>query len=62
MRCLPDSLIGREYYQPTDQGLEYKFRDRLEQIKVWRKEQESFILTMPLSVGTGEDVRKGSKN
>ena len=40
MRCLPDSLIGREYYQPTDQGLEYKFRDRLEQIKVWRKEQE----------------------
>ena len=40
MRCLPDSLIGREYYQPTDQGLEYKFRDRLEQIKAWRKEHE----------------------
>ncbi|MBQ7655108.1 MAG: replication-associated recombination protein A, partial [Clostridia bacterium] len=38
MRCLPDSLIGREYYQPTDQGLEYKFRDRLEQIKAWKKE------------------------
>ena len=40
MRCLPDSLISREYYQPTDQGLEYKFRDRLEQIKAWRKEHE----------------------
>ena len=40
MRCLPDSLIGREYYQPTDQGLEYKFRDRLEQIKAWRREHE----------------------
>ena len=41
MRCLPDSLIGREYYQPTDQGLEYKFRDRLEQIKAWRREHET---------------------
>ena len=40
MQCLPDSLVGREYYRPTDQGLEYKFRDRLEQIKAWRKEHE----------------------
>ncbi len=40
MRCLPDSLLGREYYHPTDQGLEYKFRDRLEQIKAWKKEHQ----------------------
>ena len=40
MRCLPDSLLGKEYYLPTDQGLEYKFRDRLNQIKEWKKEQE----------------------
>ena len=40
MRCLPDSLLGKEYYQPTDQGLEYKFRDRLRQIKDWKKERE----------------------
>ena len=40
MRCLPDSLLGKVYYQPTDQGLEYKFRDRLEQIKEWKREQE----------------------
>ena len=40
MQCLPDSLVGREYYRPTDQGLEYKFRDRLEQIKAWRREHE----------------------
>ena len=40
MRCLPDSLLGKEYYHPTDQGLEYKFRDRLEQIKTWKKEHE----------------------
>ena len=41
MRCLPDSLLGREYYRPTDQGLETRFRDRLEQIKLWKREQES---------------------
>ena len=40
MRCLPDSLLGREYYLPTDQGLEYKFKERLEQIKAWKKEHE----------------------
>ena len=40
MRCLPDSLLGREYYRPTRQGLEYKFKERLEQIKAWKKEHE----------------------
>jgi len=38
MRCLPESLMGRVYYEPTTQGLEYKFKDRLEQIKRWREE------------------------
>ena len=38
MQCLPDSLIGREYYRPTDQGLEARFKERLEQIKAWKKE------------------------
>ncbi len=38
MRCLPDSLLGRAYYRPTDQGTEVRFRDRLEQIKKWKKE------------------------
>lgn len=37
MQCLPDSLIGREYYKPTEQGLESKFKARLEQIKEWEK-------------------------
>ncbi len=39
MRCLPDSLLGKEYYLPTDQGLEYKFKERLEQIKAWKQER-----------------------
>lgn len=37
MQCLPDSLLGREYYQPTEQGVEGKFKQRLEQIKEWKK-------------------------
>ena len=33
MQCLPDSLLGREYYLPTDQGFEARYRERLEEIK-----------------------------
>ncbi len=40
MRCLPDSLLGKEYYLPTDQGLESRYKERLAQIKEWKKEQE----------------------
>ena len=36
MRCLPDSLLGTVYYEPTDQGLESRFKERLEQIKAWK--------------------------
>ena len=38
MQCLPDSLLGRRYYNPTTQGLETKFKDRLEQIMEWKKQ------------------------
>lgn len=37
MQCLPDSLLGKEYYQPTTQGVEAKYRARLEQIKDWKR-------------------------
>ena len=37
MRCLPDSLEGREYYIPTDQGTEAKYAERLRQIKAWKE-------------------------
>ena len=40
MRCLPDSLIGKVYYEPTEQGLEGRFKERLEQIKAWKAEHE----------------------
>ena len=36
MQCLPDSLEGRAYYTPTEQGLEARFAERLRQIKAWK--------------------------
>lgn len=36
MQCLPDSLLGTEYYEPTEEGLEAKYKARLEQIKRWK--------------------------
>ena len=38
MQCLPDSLLGKEYYRPTEQGVEAKYKARLEQIKAWKKQ------------------------
>ena len=38
MQCLPDSLAGREYYRPGTQGLEARYKQRLEEIKKWKKE------------------------
>ncbi len=36
MQCLPDSLLGRSYYQPAGQGQEAELLKRLEQIKEWK--------------------------
>ena len=41
MHCLPDSLLGKTYYEPTDQGLEARCRQRLDTIKAWKKAHES---------------------
>jgi putative ATPase len=33
MTCLPESLAGRSYYKPTDQGFEARIRQRMEEIR-----------------------------
>ena len=38
MQCLPDSLVGKEYYKPTTQGLEARVKARLDEIKRWKRE------------------------
>lgn len=37
MQCLPESLKDREYYKPTTEGVEGRFKDRLDRIKDWKK-------------------------
>ena len=38
MKCLPESLQGREYYHPTAQGQEARVQARLQQVKRWKSE------------------------
>jgi putative ATPase len=39
MKCLPDALVGRTYYKPTDQGFELRIRQRLDEIRRIQKKQ-----------------------
>jgi putative ATPase len=41
MTCLPESLAGRTYYKPTDQGFEARIRQRLEEIRRIQKKSQS---------------------
>ena len=37
MQCLPDNLKNRRWYHPTDQGVEKRIRERMEEIRKLRK-------------------------
>ena len=37
MECLPDSLRGTVFYEPTDRGVEQRIAQRLEEIRARRK-------------------------
>lgn len=36
MKCLPESLQERRYYEPTEQGAEKQVKERLEEILAWK--------------------------
>lgn len=38
MQCMPDSLLGRKYYQPTSQGKEARVREWMGRIEQWRRD------------------------
>ena len=40
MECLPESLRGRRYYIPTEQGSEVRAKMRLDAVLQWRKEHK----------------------
>ena len=39
MQCLPDNLKDRQYYRPTDQGLEKRLKERMQAIEEWKKQR-----------------------
>ena len=39
MECLPDNLRGRRYYHPTDQGVEKRIQERMENIRKIKSKQ-----------------------
>ncbi len=41
MECLPENLKGKSYYSPTDEGLESKYKARLQEIKNWKESHAS---------------------
>jgi len=41
MQCLPDSLLDRKYYRPTEQGQEARVKECMVQIEQWKKEHSN---------------------
>ena len=39
MQCLPDSLKDKHYYNPTEQGVEKRVKERKNAIEAWKKQQ-----------------------
>jgi putative ATPase len=49
MQCLPDNLKNRRYYQPTNEGVEKRIRERLQEIR--RTRQQAGKLDSPRDTG-----------
>jgi putative ATPase len=41
MECLPDNLRRRNYYQPTNQGIEKRIAERMEEIRKIKSEKRT---------------------
>jgi putative ATPase len=41
MQCLPDNLRGRVYYHPTNEGIERRIRERVDEVKRQRSQASS---------------------
>jgi putative ATPase len=52
MQCLPDNLRGQTYYHPTNEGMESRIRERIEEIRKIRAHS---------SHGPSQDGTKGEK-
>jgi putative ATPase len=64
MQCLPDSLRDRVYYRPTNEGVEKRIRERLEEIKQLKKpplNRESNRASNPASTRTTNSTKRESE-
>ena len=61
IQCLPDALLDREYYQPTNQGREAEYARRLEQIKDWKRQHGARYREEPSPGGPSGAAGAGTK-
>ncbi len=64
MQCLPDSLRDRVYYRPTNEGVEKRIRERLEEIKQLKKppsNREPNRVPNPASARTSNRTKRESE-
>jgi putative ATPase len=64
MQCLPDSLRDRVYYRPTNEGVEKRIRERLEEIKQLKKpgsNRESNRASNPASTPAANRTKRESE-
>jgi putative ATPase len=54
MQCLPDNLRDREYYVPTNEGIEKRIRERMAEIRRLRNNPQSSRQS-----GTGAENESG---
>jgi len=47
MQCLPENLKDRRYYHPTNEGMEKRIRDRMEEIKKQRTQASNPTVSNP---------------
>ncbi|SFC05198.1 putative ATPase [Streptococcus gallolyticus] len=45
MQTMPDNLVGHSYYQPTVEGNEKRFKERLDYIKAWKATHDTKEVT-----------------
>ena len=58
MQCLPDSLRDRVYYRPTNEGVEKRIRERLEEIKRLKQPASNRTSSHPASTPKSRTKRE----
>lgn len=43
MQTMPDNLVGQTYYEPTEEGNERRFKERLNYIKDWKEHHHTSV-------------------